>query len=346
MKSDVRKNYPKISETDFREIVELDPTYKGNDSVGKYTKWLLNLYNKKRFVLKEKKNHIKDLLLQFEYKKKALKNRDIGYYKTLEQLEETLSNTQVELSKRQKLRQVTKQKHNINPEEEIITEYEDEDWIMQIPKTYAASCKLGEETNWCTASKSNEWYFDHYKEKGDLHILTNKHNSEEKYQFHFESCQFMDKNDKSIDLKKILNKRIKKHITNKYKYFFIYNILYKKQGDKLIAKYCFGNSTPKFSKRTKIIGDRCCYDKKSKGNIIIPDSVEKIEDGAFEFMTNTKKIIISENSNLITIGRCAFNACLKLENILLPKHLQSIGLDAFFRCNNLLLYKTYIPLSL
>lgn len=43
----VMANYPNIPEDQFLSIISLDPTYKeGRDSVGKYGKWLLNLYNK------------------------------------------------------------------------------------------------------------------------------------------------------------------------------------------------------------------------------------------------------------------------------------------------------------
>lgn len=39
---------------------------------------------------------------------------------------------------------------------------------------------------------------------GDYYININKHNPKEKYQFHFESSQFMDKNDYGIDLSEFI----------------------------------------------------------------------------------------------------------------------------------------------
>lgn len=38
----VQKYYPNIPDDTFMELISLDPTYTGKDSVGKYGKWLLN----------------------------------------------------------------------------------------------------------------------------------------------------------------------------------------------------------------------------------------------------------------------------------------------------------------
>ena len=42
----VKKYYPNIDDNTFMQLIQLDPTYRGNQSLGKYGKWLLNLYNK------------------------------------------------------------------------------------------------------------------------------------------------------------------------------------------------------------------------------------------------------------------------------------------------------------
>lgn len=48
----VQKYYPNIPNDTFMELISLDPTYTGKDSVGKYGKWLLNLLIKERFQRK------------------------------------------------------------------------------------------------------------------------------------------------------------------------------------------------------------------------------------------------------------------------------------------------------
>lgn len=71
--------------------------------------------------------------------------------------------------------------------------------VYKLPKgrndLYGASCELGSNTEWCTATGKNRGYFDQYIMKDDLYIFTKK---DEKYQFHYQSDQFMDKDDNPI----------------------------------------------------------------------------------------------------------------------------------------------------
>ena len=57
------------------------------------------------------------------------------------------------------------------------------------------SCELGSGTAWCTAD-SRASYFEQYIKDGPLYIFDN--GKGEKYQFHFEKYQFMDKNDQPV----------------------------------------------------------------------------------------------------------------------------------------------------
>ncbi len=71
--------------------------------------------------------------------------------------------------------------------------------VYKIPKgsteLKGVSCELGSGTEWCTAD-SRASYFEQYIKDGPLYIFDN--GKGEKYQFHFESEQFMDKNDVSV----------------------------------------------------------------------------------------------------------------------------------------------------
>ena len=75
--------------------------------------------------------------------------------------------------------------------------YEDEQWKVVIPKSYDASCYWGNGTRWCTATRESDKWYNHYSEQGPLYILIDK-KTKDKYQFHFESGQCMNKQD--IDL--------------------------------------------------------------------------------------------------------------------------------------------------
>jgi len=72
------------------------------------------------------------------------------------------------------------------------------------------------ESDWCTASPGLNW-FDRYIKDGPLYVIfPNNDNGEvgertglpkERYQFHFQSSQFMDRNDHQVNLVEFLNKK-------------------------------------------------------------------------------------------------------------------------------------------
>lgn len=74
--------------------------------------------------------------------------------------------------------------------------------------------------------------------------------------------------------------------------------------------------------------------------LVIPEGVTRIRDGAFEgwdFET------ISLPSTLKEIGKSAFSNCNKLKQVIIPDSVTRIGESAFFECNSL--KYVYIPLS-
>jgi len=65
--------------------------------------------------------------------------------------------------------------------------------ILSVPKTKEASCILGSGTKWCTAAKKKN-QFNFYNKYGSLYIWYDK-KRKGKFQFHFETGQFMDSQD-------------------------------------------------------------------------------------------------------------------------------------------------------
>jgi len=61
---------------------------------------------------------------------------------------------------------------------------------------YGVACDLGSGTSWCTATGNTKQWFDRYAKDGPLYIFIGPDG--DKYQFHYESDQYMDKNDRSI----------------------------------------------------------------------------------------------------------------------------------------------------
>ena len=109
-----------------------------------------------------------------------------------------------EESARQKLRRVQNFVRKTDLIKDANKVFDGNDWVVYIPKTYEASCKLGRGTTWCTATTQSDRYYNLYSDDGPLYININKHNPDEKYQFHFPSEQFMDKNDVEIDVLEFL----------------------------------------------------------------------------------------------------------------------------------------------
>ena len=74
--------------------------------------------------------------------------------------------------------------------------------IFKFPKgskeLYGASCELGSGTDWCTATGRTDDFFQDYISQGDIYVIISKSDPKEKYQFHYETGQFMDRSDRDI----------------------------------------------------------------------------------------------------------------------------------------------------
>lgn len=95
--------------------------------------------------------------------------------------------------------------------------YKDSDWVIAVPNTYEAACKLGEGMKWCTANAfgNGEDYYENYLNKGGKYyvnfdlskgqpgVVNKLEYPYTRYQFHFESNQFMDSHDDPVDFDNI-----------------------------------------------------------------------------------------------------------------------------------------------
>lgn len=199
--ADAKKYYPEISDGIFSQLIALDPTFDPNrDRLGSYGKWILDLY--KRGNLKEEDFYkVSSYLTKFDSIKKNLQQRDISGYKNLPDLARVLDDyVEPQQTSGQRLRQLRRDIKHTDLGEEAELVFEDSDWEIWIPKTYNASCKLGRGSHWCTATTEDDAYYNSYTRQGPLYIIINKHNNDEKYQFHFESQSFMDAEDRPIEL--------------------------------------------------------------------------------------------------------------------------------------------------
>jgi hypothetical protein len=187
--------YPTISDSDFNAIVVAD-TLSSNlqrDKVGKYAKWILNLYLKGRFSMQMLDAAIRGLAV-FDRISKAniLENKDIFQYKSIASMLTAVSpyrDTQI-ISKSEYERQ--------KKEREADKLYEDNQFLVINPKSKWAAATYGKDTKWCTATNQYSTdYYEQYTLKGKLYIIIDKKN-DKKFQFHFETGTYCDAKDDVI----------------------------------------------------------------------------------------------------------------------------------------------------
>ena len=88
----------------------------------------------------------------------------------------------------------------------------------------------------------------------------------------------------------------------------------------------------------KKINDRAFYDNDTITTVTIPNSVTSIGNYAFGSCSDLTTVIISENSQLSTIGYFAFYGCSSLTSIYIPSSVTTIGESAFESCSNITIY--------
>lgn len=359
------KYYNNLQNWNRQELLKFlvkDPTWNSDKEQGQYSKWILDKLNR-NLLNNSHLGHLYDVLKRFEDNKKNLKNKDINKFKSIQEIDAYLNddNSYNELSHSQVVRQhrMDKQKADLNNEAELI--YEDPDWEIWIPKTYAASCKLGQGSKWCTASTETSEYFDDYSKDGDLYIILNKHNEKEKYQFHIESDSYMDINDEEINLfdlseeeknKKWINalRQYSEYFNEECKYLIDevnkahkeFNSLAQKINSFEIIKY--PTQTDIINKLKEFIDYSDThlsltkeFDKIKNIKLEIENNVEEIEPRAFENANWIKQVSFEKNSKLKRIGSYAFYNCSSLRSITFEENskLKRIGSSAFRYCSSL-----------
>jgi len=263
---------------------------------------------------------------------------------------------------RQEVRERQKNRRDVDLEKDADRVYEDSEWIVYVPKTYAAACKLGEGTTWCTASTEDDYYYKYYTKQGPLYVIINKHVPSIKYQFHFESEQFMDRNDDPIDVNEFLDDSrglrdffMKIDPTQIIDISDTENSIYEYIGDYIpdairshikhavvsgvdsidrnAFRECRHLETLKILDTVIEIESEAFYDCVSLQQVDFSDSVTFIDQGAFAYCHRLTNVVFP--SGLEYIGGHAFIECESLEQIVIPGSVQHISWDAFSRCREL-----------
>ena len=171
------------------------------------TKWVLGLYKKKSPRLMEDLYKLKnengdgylDIFLRAKERRMIQGNNgDLNRFKSIAELGTYVSSLDVDTILGRTKREMSNAVHDAKDDIEKL--YEDEYWIVLIPKTHEASCYWAKGAHWCTATRDDDRYYKEYSEDGPLFMNINKNNIEKSSQFHFESEQFMDYYDEEIGM--------------------------------------------------------------------------------------------------------------------------------------------------
>lgn len=192
------KYYSNIPQEEFWQIIKADPTYNEEKSqkMGKYGKWLLNLYKQGK-LKNEDLYKATDYLSYFVKYYNKIVDKDINklpdlssLYNVIKPYKDAAENgEEMATSKSDEMRRIKQDAEKF---------YEDDTWLVVIPHSQEASCYYGKNTQWCTAATGSYNYFNRYYSQGLLYININK-STNKKYQFHFETDSFMDETDTPIN---------------------------------------------------------------------------------------------------------------------------------------------------
>ena len=153
---------PQIEKIYYDEIVPGSASINPNH---KYLDWITKNWSPTDVEGDEITHNLKEILLavsKFDTQNQRLKIKDLNQYKNLDQLFDTL----------QKLGQTARRTIEISDEVDRI--YEDNRFVVVVPKTHKSSCYYGAGTKWCTASKDTDSHFSNYKSSGELYYIIDK----------------------------------------------------------------------------------------------------------------------------------------------------------------------------
>lgn len=191
---------PEMDEMEAAQML-IGELLKGDPTNGKALQFLVNNYVGGNFKF-EDLDIIKQNLELFKKVSPQLdaNQRDINRY-SLKELREILKGFQEKeaedlMSKREK------KGRGGSSRREFDTLISEGNFHVFVPRTMAASCSLGRNTHWCTASdpETTQNRFKQYSEDGDLYTiwLGSTDNPERKFQLHYEGNEFMDEDNDQV----------------------------------------------------------------------------------------------------------------------------------------------------
>lgn len=198
---DVRqKNASNLSDEEFKQLMSYDPIISQIDNLDdatmastneSFSRWLLKMF-KNGSLQNAEPEQVRKLLQDFEIAKKRrnlLPNNDINSYKKIDDLKDALDNAHRNLTINQKNKDARKAQSTFNQKlkpgiylnggAELL--YTNDNWEVWTPHSYEGSKALRHGACWCTGGDTPSFY-NSYTNDGQLYIIINKNDKNEKYQ--------------------------------------------------------------------------------------------------------------------------------------------------------------------
>ncbi len=193
---DVKSKYPELSWNQVDKLASIDPSgnnkylewlaknllprtikwFKDN-ATGGYRGWTVdevpndpsdpnwssnrNLLNKLSVLNTNELLKVQDDLEYFHNNPTKYEKKDINEY-TINSLEEATNDAKLKLSRKEQ------------KETGVDKVYEDDDFLLLMPKTHKASCRYGSNTKWCVTMRNTSNYFENYFSQGPIFFLIDK----------------------------------------------------------------------------------------------------------------------------------------------------------------------------
>jgi hypothetical protein len=184
-----------LAKTQPQQLIDMILQYieKGDPTPNKeYSQSIAKMYSNGLSKMEDVVSTLADYLVKFDRLKRKKKiqppRNDFNRYRDLESFYDVVDEYPDEEEAKPEVKQ--------NAQEL----YRDSNLIVTIPQDEQAACYYGQGTRWCTAGKNNNMFNYYTKGNRPLYVIIPRQQAYpgEKYQFHFETKQFMDEQDRQI----------------------------------------------------------------------------------------------------------------------------------------------------
>jgi hypothetical protein len=153
----------------FKDNAKENPGYYGwsidqTPDTAEDTRWYTNNNFRRSMTSINNENLLKvaDDIDYFHKNPSKYEKKDINQYDSIDDLEKASNDAKLKLSRKEQ------------KETGVDKVYEDDDFLLLMPKTHKASCRYGSNTRWCVTMRNTSSYFENYFTQGPIFFLVDK----------------------------------------------------------------------------------------------------------------------------------------------------------------------------